>query len=98
MGMGEVQLMAMVGALGGVKMVILSYWYTSIVGFVMACFKLMQNGQLREGLHRSLYLTLSVFGIKKQSPVSVCGESLTIPYGAAIAVGSYLAYFSMVIK
>ena len=98
-GAGDVKLMAMVGTLGGVKLLMLSYLYTSLIGFLMACYALFQAGQIRNGFLRSLQLFLRLFGISyKPAPGPDFEVVLTIPYGAAIAAGSYMAYFTMMMK
>lgn len=98
-GAGDVKLMAMVGTLGGVKILMLSYLYTSLVGFLMACYALFKAGQFRTGLLRALELFLRLFGVSSK-PISNPDSEvvLTIPYGAAIAAGSYMAYFTMMMK
>lgn len=98
-GAGDVKLMAMVGTLGGVKILMLSYLYTSLIGFLMACYTLFQAGQIRNGFLKSLQLFLRLFRISYKPVLSTNSEIvLTIPYGAAIAAGSYIAYFTMMIK
>ena len=98
-GAGDVKLMAMVGTLGGVKILMLSYLYTSLVGFLMASYALYRAGQIRTGFQKSFQLFLRLFGITlKPVPVNKSEVTLTIPYGAAIAAGSYMAYFTMVFK
>ncbi len=98
-GAGDVKLMAMVGTLGGVKILMLSYLYTSLIGFLMACHSLLQAGQIRNGFLRSWQLFLKLFGVSSK-PLSRPDSEvvLTIPYGAAIAAGSYMAYFTMMLK
>ena len=96
-GAGDVKLMAMVGTLGGVKILMLSYLYTSLIGFFMACYILFRAGQIRNGFLKSLQLFLRLFGISYKPVLSPESEAtLTIPYGAAIAAGSYIAYFTMI--
>lgn len=98
-GAGDVKLMAMVGTLGGVKILMLSYLYTSLIGFLMAFYALFQAGQIRKGFLRALELFLRIFGVSyKPAPRLDSEIVLTIPYGAAIAAGSYMAYFTMMMK
>lgn len=95
LGAGDVKLMGMVGALGGPRLVIVSFWYTSLIGFVMASLKLWQEGQMKSGFGRSLELIVRVFGIRTKAGSDAKEKALTIPYGLAIVFGSYAAYFAM---
>jgi prepilin peptidase CpaA len=94
LGLGDVKLMGMVGALGGFGFVCQSFWYTGLIGFFMALYVLIQKGQIRSGMKRVLFLCLTCVGIKNKNPEPQDPlETLTIPYGLAIVLGSYWAFF-----
>lgn len=84
-GAGDVKLMTMVGSIFGPTMVINSIWYTSIVGFVMALYKLISLNRINSGFKNMLSIFTGKFST----------SNVTIPYGVAIVIGSYIAYFKL---
>jgi prepilin peptidase CpaA len=99
LGLGDVKLMGMVGALGGFGFVCQSFWYTGVVGFIMAFGVLIQKGQIRSGMKRVWLLCLTCVGLKnKNAELPNSLETLTIPYGLAIVLGSYWAFFKGLYK
>lgn len=96
-GAGDVKLMAAVGALGGPKLIIYSFWYTSIAGFLMALALLIWKKKLLWGVKKTSNLFLKSLGIKSASFQEKSEEALSIPYGLAIVFGSYIAFFNTAI-
>ena len=96
LGLGDVKLMGMVGALGGPMLVLYGFWYTGIIGFVLALVVLIHKGQLQSGMKRVWLLCLKITGLGKKQEAQELAETLTIPYGLAIVFGSYLAFFRLV--
>jgi len=90
-GAGDVKLMGAVGAVGGPKLVIISFWYTSIIGFIMALYLLIKEKQLLEGMKLFKTALTNIFHTKKSTIIPE--KSLTIPYGIAIVIGSYISFF-----
>lgn len=106
MGLGDVKLMAAVGALTGVPFVLVCLLFSSMVGFVMAMGVLIWRGRVGEGLARSVKFA---FRWKKEKRSLEAGESEaeqagrrrpadTIPFGAAIAFGTLSAFVLSVPK
>ncbi len=93
LGLGDVKLMGMVGALGGPLFVLHSFWYTGLIGFIMALVVLIQKRQIQSGMKRVWFLCLKLLGLGKTPELQDPMETLTIPYGLAIVLGSYLAFF-----
>lgn len=95
---GDALLMASVGVMGGVKLTLFSYLYSSIIGFFMALFIMFKNNQVLETFKNIGNILKPLLGKQKPlldvSPTEVNPE-LTIPYGLAIVVGSYLAFFKV---
>jgi len=98
-GLGDVKLMAAVGALAGFPLVLGSLLYASLVGFVMAAGLLIWQGRISEGFKKSL-----LFAFRWRKPAAPAeaappaGEAArrpadTIPFGAAIAFGTLIAFF-----
>lgn len=93
LGGGDVKLMGAVGALGGPKLVIMSFWYTSLIGFLMAIAVLVRNHKIEWGVRQTKRLLASLAGRASRPQIKEPG-ALTIPYGLAIVFGSYLAFFT----
>jgi prepilin peptidase CpaA len=69
MGGGDVKLMGMVGALGGAGFIIYCYWYTALVGLIMALGMLVIKGRFKEGFSRTLHLFNKILWQKNTAPV-----------------------------
>jgi prepilin peptidase CpaA len=98
-GLGDVKLMAAVGALAGFPLVLGALLYASLVGFVMAMGLLVWQGRISEGLRKSV-----LFAFRWKKPAEPAGTAPppaegarrpvdTIPFGAAIAFGTLIAFF-----
>lgn len=86
-GAGDVKLMTAVGALAGFYFAIWALLFTSIVAVIMAWALVIWKGRFWEYLKRSLLLLALV------RPKQPEGEKpLTIPYGVAVALGTFWAY------
>lgn len=95
-GGGDLKLLAAVGALGGFPFILEALLYSSICGGLMALWALARRGEFVDGIKNCATLVIRLFfpfwpltGIGRQ-PTGVL-----IPYGAAIALGSSLAYILM---
>jgi prepilin peptidase CpaA len=93
-GLGDVKLMAAVGALMGWRFALRATVYSAFFGAVLGIGLLLYRGRLWEGVKKSLMVFLSPSYLRKEAHVD--GEpvltGLTIPYGFATAVGSLLAF------
>ena len=106
-GLGDVKLMAAVGALTGINFVFGSLLYSSMVGFVMAIGLLIWRGRLIDGLKSSALFAIrwkrktpAATGVAAH-PLAATAESPaasaetrpdSIPFGAAIAFGTMWAF------
>lgn len=94
MGAGDVKLLAAVGALGGPSFVFHAFLFTGLAGGAIAILVLLLRRRVRYALagvafqlHNLLFFgQLPRPGDPKSSP-------LRFPYGTAIAVGSFAAFF-----
>lgn len=105
-GLGDVKLMAAVGALTGFPFVMWSLLYSSMVGFAIAMGVLIWKGQVAGGLKRSFLFALR-WKRREEAVPPAKGEAFaepsapegakrpaeTIPFGAAIAFGTLWAFF-----
>jgi len=93
-GLGDVKLMAAVGALTGWWFVLSATAYSALFGAVLGLGLLAYRGRLREGLSKSVMVLMSPSRLKRETHLD--GEpvltGLTIPYGFATAVGSLVAF------
>jgi prepilin peptidase CpaA len=99
-GLGDVKLMAAVGALAGFPFVLSCLLYSSMIGFVIAVGLLIWKGRMREGLTRSVKFAFRLRKLEKEKDGSGASEEVplekkgeTIPFGAAIAFGTLWAFF-----
>jgi prepilin peptidase CpaA len=79
MGAGDLKLMAAVGAVLGLRWVLTVFFFTSLVGGLLAAILLL--------VHRSSFRTSRLPSLESQP------DSLTVPYGWAIAAGTWLTIF-----
>ena len=93
MGAGDVKLLAVIGAFGGVPFVLTSFLYGAIIGGLISVFLLARRKAMVSTLkHFLLFLPL------RQKPQHL-SESMSnarqekFPYGIAIALGTLLALF-----
>ena len=92
-GAGDVKLITAVGAFGGWYFLLWTLYFTAIVGGFVAVFILLLKGQLWDGIKRTLLFTKNIF-IPTGKKVSLKeGQAITIPFGAVIVAGAYLAFF-----
>lgn len=90
-GLGDVKLMAGIGALGGLKLTVIAMFWGSLVGAVMAIWLLLWRGALLRGLRRSVIYAVS---LKRQEEAEEDDPvKARIPYGVALSFGSMLAFF-----
>jgi prepilin peptidase CpaA len=91
MGLGDVKLMAAVGAGLGWPVVLRALVFTAIAGGVQALVVAVGSGQLGPALRGAGAVLLRGLGSARQGPVP--GRSLAVPYAVAIAAGAALAAF-----
>ena len=95
-GAGDVKLIVAVGAVGGFRnlYVVHALFYSALVGAVFSLIVLLRHGKLREGLKGSVRFLFSLGLRKAPAEGQERPAPLTVPYGAAIAVGSMVAWFT----
>ncbi len=92
MGGGDVKLMAAVGALSGLGFALWALFYTSIVGAVLAVAVLIWKGRLAQGT-RGAFRLFWPWRDRSLDP-----ERVTLPYGAAIALGTTWAWWLVYVR
>ena len=94
LGGGDVKLMCAVGALKGMRFFIDAAVFTACAGAVIAVAVLIRRGRLKEGLKSSLLALVAPGKFRKRREAMPAGaaEMTTIPYVAAIVVGSLVAW------
>jgi len=94
MGLGDVKLLAAVGAVKGFPFVVSAAICTALVGGVMAVGLMLLRGETKKTLRRSGELVASFFGGRKRRRVADVPLAETVPYGVAIALGTICARFT----
>ncbi len=89
-GGGDVKLMGAVGALAGYPFVLWAVLYTTLIGGLMGMIVLIWHGELGSGLKRSFRF---LFTFRARERLISEGKGRTIPYGFAIVLGTYCAWF-----
>lgn len=90
MGMGDLKLMAAIGAIGGFPFVLQAIFWSCLAGCLLALGKLAWKGLLWRGLARSLRFA---FTLRRRDDPSDEPIKEKIPYGVAIAAGTLFAWF-----
>lgn len=94
-GAGDVKFLAAIGALKGPCFIFVTFQAGAIAGGVLAIFYLLKNRKLSYTIRKILFPLFKKYGYVQSSPAnSAGGQSCSIPYGAAIAMGSVVAYFA----
>lgn len=95
MGAGDVKLLGFIGACGGPGFAWLTFLAAALAGGLLALAVLIKNGRLLLSLKVVWYTFLSFFGAAPRVNMfgSLEGQNaLAFPYGAAITVGTVVAY------
>ncbi len=92
-GGGDVKLMAAIGALMGFRFTVSALVVISIVGAFMALLVLVFRRRLLQGLKES---ARTMFFIRKRRVEE--SARITIPYGVAIAAGSFVTWVLMFLR
>lgn len=94
-GAGDVKFLATIGALKGPSFVFVTFLAGAIAGGFLAVFYLVRNKKLIFTLQKLIlpFYIRSGFFQTQPSSIEAVDESSTLPYGAAIAIGSAVAYF-----
>jgi len=92
--MGDVKLMAAVGALMGWRFVLVAALYSALAGALIGIAVLVYNKRFGEGLKKSAAVMLSPSMMKEEKHVDGTEvlTGLTVPYGFAMAIGTILAW------
>lgn len=90
-GAGDVKLLAVIGAFGGVHFVITSFLYGAIVGGIISIGLLVRRGDLRATLYRILLFYQLPIKIDKQNKQVYEAQKEKFPYGIAITSGTIIA-------
>lgn len=88
MGWGDVKLAAAVGACLGLRLGVAALVFISLVGALQAVVTLLWQGALLETLSGALRRFAERL---KLAPAAAAGETRRIPYGVAIALGTFWA-------
>jgi prepilin peptidase CpaA len=96
-GGGDVKLMAAVGAIMGLHFVVGAMFWSALVGAIMAVWVLILKGKLWWGLRRSLRHAVRLGNDPEEAEGEENPARLRIPYGAAIAFGTLVAFFLPVV-
>ena len=92
MGAGDVKLMGAVGAIIGSKGILLTAFFSAIIGGVYALIILLFNIEYLKDLIKRSYITIKSFVFTKQFIPVPADNSLKKPklcYGVAIAIGTF---------
>lgn len=93
MGMGDVKLLAAIGAWTGPEQTGLALTFTAFTGGVMALLWAAAHGYLRTGIDRAGDVLLNAFGAHRD--IRLANPSrLSIPYAPAIAIGTWLSFLA----
>lgn len=94
-GLGDVKLMAAIGALVGWPFVLVATVYASLVGAVLGIYYLAYNRKLIQGMKNSFLALFAPSKLKRKTHVdgTPALTGVTIPYGFATAVGTLCAWF-----
>jgi prepilin peptidase CpaA len=87
-GGGDVKLMATVGALQGPDFVVLSAFLSAVVGAIFGLSVLIWKGRFREGMRNLGSTALKPWKLKEKAV-----DDTRLPYGLAIALGTFWAWF-----
>lgn len=94
-GMGDAKLMAAVGAVLGWQELLPAAWYIALFGGLHAIVLLVIKGQLTRMLGRTFKLLAHLLRIRQLTDEEEAEQSLTLPYGVAIVLGTM---WSMVLE
>lgn len=95
-GAGDVKLLGTIGALKGTAFIFNAFLAGAIAGGILAIFYMVKNKRLVMTLKKiftSFFLPMSIAGNDLTGNMEEDDKSITIPYGAAIAIGTLAAYF-----
>ncbi len=93
---GDVKLMLAVAAIGALNnyFIIYALLYSTLIGAFMAVMLFIWKGRLKEGLKTTARFALSTGHVKgKDAGKASATTGLAIPYGSAIAIGTFIAWY-----
>jgi len=91
-GGGDVKLMAAVGAVGGYPFILNACFYGILTGGILAIAVMIWKGTFWRGLKNIFRLILSFFMPGLKTEALKLSNSEKIPYGAALSVGTFIAW------
>ncbi|MBI2191788.1 MAG: prepilin peptidase [Planctomycetes bacterium] len=94
-GMGDVKLMAAIGALMGWQFVLIATFYSTLFGGLISLLLLAYRQRLWDGLKKAAAVLVSPKTLSRKNHVdgTPALTGLSIPYGFATAVGTLCAWF-----
>lgn len=93
--MGDVKLMAAIGALMGWQFVLIATFYSTLFGGLISLLLLAYRQRLWDGLKKAAAVLVSPKTLSRKNHVdgTPALTGLSIPYGFATAVGTLCAWF-----
>lgn len=96
-GPGDVKLLGVIGAFGGVHFVITGFLYSALLGGIVSSIILYRRNALSAVFKHLLFFPQVYFNIKPLSRDQKAACEEKIPYGIVLAAGAILAYFLPVV-
>lgn len=92
MGAGDVKLFAAIGSVIGVQLVLPTFVVVVLTGGLLAVVSILRSGSFMTTMHRVLQILVGLLPGWQMPKFSVPADRrLTIPYGAAITIGTIIA-------
>lgn len=92
MGAGDVKLFAAIGSVIGVQLVLPTFVVVVLTGGLLALVSILRSGVFATTMHRVLQIFVGLLPGWQMPKFSVPADRrLTIPYGAAITIGTIIA-------
>ena len=92
MGAGDVKLFAAIGSVIGVQLVLPTFVVVVLTGGLLALVSILRSGVFASTMHRVLQIFVGLLPGWQMPKFSVPADRrLTIPYGAAITIGTIIA-------
>ncbi|HBV86972.1 MAG TPA: peptidase A24 [Desulfosporosinus sp.] len=93
MGAGDVKLLAVIGAFGGIMFVLTSFLYGAVIGGVISLYLLVRRQTLGNTLKYFLLFFLILRKPQQFSNAINNTNKEKFPYGIAIVIGTFIAFF-----
>lgn len=92
MGAGDVKLLAAVGALKGPTFVFYTFFFTALIGGVIALLILVRKKKIWSLLKQIVFSLMIRDKTVSISQMTATNQSVSFPYGIAIVLGTFCAY------